>query len=175
MTETTKTAGAKRAVSKSAAGEGKSKAETKREAIRNKVAASKSDLARRAPTDAEPPEGLRALAADYPFALLIGGAALGVLAAAVLPRGLRLAVGSKLSRRAVAAAGIAAELGLAYGKRALEAAAESAGEAREKAGDLGAAATAGVAGYSQKAARTAREAGITIGRQAIKLRSHLRH
>lgn len=152
-----------------------SKAATKREAIRRKVDASKTDLARRASPDKRPPEGIRALAADYPFALLLGGAALGVLAGIWLPRGARLAAGSRFSRKAAAAAGIAAELGLAYGKRALEAAAETAGDAREKVGEIGETVGDSASGYSQRVAGAAREAASTIGRQAIRLRSHLRH
>jgi hypothetical protein len=173
------------------------KSDSKRAAIRRKVEASAADLARRAPakkpavkkapvvrvaakpgkvtSNARPADALRTLAADYPFALLAGGAAIGVLLAAVMPRGVRLAAGSKLSRRAAAVAGIAAELGLAYGKRALEAAAESAGEAREKAGEIGESAANGASAYSRSLAETARDAATTIGRQAIRLRSHLRH
>lgn len=151
------------------------KSGTKRDAIRRKVDASKTDLARRAPTKKDPPEGLRALVADYPFAMLLGGAALGILAGALLPRGARRVAGSKLSRRATALAGIAAEVGLAYGKRALVAAAETAGDAREKAGEIGETVGESASGYSHKVAGAAREAANTIGRQAIKLRSHLRH
>jgi len=152
---------------------------TKREAIRRKVADSKADLARTQPAPAGPPEGLRALAADYPFALVMGGVALGVLAGALLPRSaLGVAAGRKLSKRAAALAGIAGELGLAYGRQALKAAGEAKGKAGEISGTVGESA----ADYSRKAAElvgdaaaSAREAGITIGRQAIRLGSHLRH
>jgi len=47
--------------------------ETKREQLRRKVAESQAALTKPQTAAGEPPEGYRALAADYPFALLLGG------------------------------------------------------------------------------------------------------
>ncbi|MBC2664761.1 hypothetical protein H7F51_04430 [Novosphingobium flavum] len=134
--------------------------------------------AKTAPTTTDAAESVRAFAREYPFAVLVGGIALGALAGAVMPR----AAARRLTKGAIAVAGIAGELGLLYGKQAIARASEAA-EALP-----GAAETVGTnaADYSRKAAgvlgdvlstasATAREASHKIGRQAIRLRSHLRH
>jgi len=130
------------------------------------------------PQAAEPAESVRALAGDYPFTLVLGGLALGVVVGALLPR----SAGKKLAQGAVAAATLAGELGLIYGKQALE----RAGEATGSLDELKDAVSARASTLSRKAAEaagealgsagaTAREASDKIGRQAARLRSHLRH
>lgn len=125
-----------------------------------------------------PVDNVRAVASDYPFALLLGGMALGVVVGAMLPR----AAGRKLARGAVAAATLAGELGLIYGRQALDKAGETAGSLD----GLKAAVATTAADYSRRAAdvtedaltaarTSAREVGHKIGRQAIRLRSQLRH
>lgn len=177
--------------------------ETKRDALRRKVAESQANLTRTQPAGQQPPEGYRALAMDYPFALVLGGLALGAIAGALLPR----SVARKLARGVAAAAGVAGELGLAYGRQAIDAAGELSDEGRNKLGGLGeklaelgetvaesagaygrkaadlagdAAAGAGkaagkAAGAAGDAADTARESGMKIARQVIRLTSQLRH
>lgn len=124
--------------------------------------------------DRDPPEGYKALALDYPFTLILGGLALGAIAGALLPR----SATRKLGRGAVVAAGVAGELGLAYGRQALETAVEVSGGGREKLGALGEklmelGETVG-AGASD-AAGSARDTGLKIVRQVIRLTSQLRH
>jgi len=185
--------------------------ETKREQLRRKVAESQSALARPQPSAGEPPEGYKALAMDYPFALILGGLALGAIAGAVLPR----RAGRKLVQGAVAAAGIAGELGKTYGRQALDTVGEAAdsvtGKSRgslgalgEKLVELGEAVGEAAGAYGRKAAdvavetasaagaaagkaadkaghlaedgaANARETGLKIARQVIRLTSQLRH
>lgn len=133
----------------------------------------------------EPPEGYKALAMDYPFALLLGGLALGAVAGALLPR----SATRKLAQGAITAAGVAGELGLAYGRQALEAAGEISDDGREKLGamgeklaELGEALSDGAGTCGRKATEVAsdaanktRETGIRIARQIFRLMSQLRH
>ncbi|WP_298197428.1 hypothetical protein [Novosphingobium sp.] len=139
--------------------------------------------------DAAPPEGLRALAMDYPFALLAGGIVAGVVIGALLPR----PNPGRLARNVGALAGVVGELGLAYARRAVdgvsevaETAAEAGGKMAEAVGErtsglVGAAADT-VGSYSGKAAETAenavanlRHSAEGLARQVIRLTSHLRH
>ncbi len=161
----------------------------KRAKIRRKVAESEAGLARQRLPDGEPPEGVRSLAMDYPFALVFGGLAIGLIAGAFIPR----SAGKGLGRGAVAAASIASELALAYGQRALDATGKAAGEGRARITDIGAAVSDGVTTYGAKAANvlgdarkaatgaardtagTARDSGRALVRRAITLASNLRH
>jgi len=179
----------------------------KREQIRRKVTESQAQLAASRNAGGEPPEGLRALAMDYPFALLAGSVVVGAVVGAILPRSpLRRFAGA-----ATALATVAGELGLAYGRHALDKAGAAAGKLdglREDLGDSAAdysrraTALIGSAGRlageaMQEAAKSAlqageavqekvldaavtaqkstREVGAKVGRQAIRLRSHVRH
>ncbi len=160
--------------------------ETKRKELRKKVEEAQAELDRAAPAEAPPPpppEGMRALAMDYPFAMVLGGVALGVVAGALIPR----SAGSRLTRSAIAAATVAGELGLAYGKHAIEATSEAAasatkeglhllGELGEKVEDLsgtvsGSASHAGkrAVGAAGDAADLARDVGMRIAQQVIRL------
>src|SRR6185369_15286450 len=94
--------------------------ETKRDQLRRKVAESQAALTRPQLPEREPPEGYRALAMDYPFTLVLGGLAVGAIVGAMLPR----SAARKLGRAAIAAAGVAGELGMAYGRQAMDAAGE---------------------------------------------------
>lgn len=163
--------------------------DTKRKAIRDKVAAAQADLAKPAVPERDPPEGLKALAMDYPFALMLGGVAAGVVIGALLPKG----AARKLTRGAIAAATVAGELGLTYGRNTLEAANETAAtvtrEGRLKLEDLSGkladlsesvGENANEAGkralaVASDAAEGARGTGLRLARQVIKLTSQLRH
>ena len=148
------------------------------------------------PQPAEPLAGARALAGEYPFAVMLGGLALGALVGAFLPR----SAGRKLAKGAIAAASVAGELGLLYGRQALEKAGDAAGSLDElkdsvssSATDYSRKAADAVGGASRKAAdivgdagrlaadaavdalASARDASHKIGKQVIKLRSHMRH
>lgn len=136
-----------------------------------------------------PPEGLRALALDYPLALVGGGLIAGVLIGALLPK----TKAGKLSRNALALAGVAGEFGLTYARKALDSASDAAQSAAstggrmaeavsERTGELLGSASEAAAEYSEKAAETAESAVVTLrnsaeglARQVIKLTSQLRH
>ena len=157
--------------------------DTKRKALRKKVDEAQAELARPAPPEAAPPEGIRALAMDYPFAMILGGVALGAVAGALIPR----AAGRRLTQGALAAATVAGELGLAYGKHALEATGEAAASASKEgrqllsglgeriedlSGTVGQSAThAGkrAADAAGEAAEVARDVGMRIAQQVIRL------
>jgi hypothetical protein len=172
------------------------KSNTKREELRRKVAESQAALARPQLPEREPPEGYRALAMDYPFALVLGGLAIGAIAGVLIPR----SAARKLGRAAIAAATVAGELGVAYGRQARDAAEELADSGRKRLADLGDSVSDGAGVYGRKAselaeqvastagevagkaaetagvgADTARQAGLKIARQVIRLTSQLRH
>lgn len=109
-----------------------SKTDPRRERVAKRISASQDRLKRggestvarprRDPLpDNYPPEGYRDLAREYPFLAVAAGVGLGVLVAAILPRGF----GKKAGNRAIALATVAAELGATYGR-----------QARDKAGEL---------------------------------------
>ena len=135
--------------------------------------------------DQAPPEGLRALALDYPIALVAGGIVAGVLIGALLPR----ARHSRLSKGAVALASVASEAGLSYARKALanrSEAAQASGRVAEAVGERAGAVLHSVgdsaADYSGKAVDTAETAATALrssaeglARQVIRLTSQLRH
>lgn len=139
--------------------------------------------------EAEPPEGIRALALDYPLALVAGGVVAGVLIGSLLPRN----GPGRLSRGAAAFAGLAGEWGLSYARKALDGVAATAHTAADAGGKVAEVVstrasdvleTAGetVGSYSGKAADTAETAYVSLrnsaeglARQVIRLTSHLRH
>ena len=147
------------------------------------------EAAPRREADAGPPEGLRALALDYPLALVGGGLVAGVLIGALLPK----TKAGRLSRSALALAGVAGEFGLTYARKALDNVSDAAHSAAtaggrvadavgERTGELIDTASEAAADYSGMAAETAESAVVTLrnsaeglARQVIKLTSQLRH
>ena len=142
-----------------------------------------------APAEGQPPEGLRALALDYPLALVGGGLVVGVLIGAMFPK----TRAGKLSKSALALAGVAGELGLSYARKAIDNVSDAAQTAAstsgrmaevvsERTGELLDSASETASEYSEKAVDTAESAVITLrnsaeglARQVIKLTSQLRH
>ncbi len=163
--------------------------ETKRQAIRDKVNQAQAELAKPALPKREPPEGVRALAMDYPFALMLGGLAVGVVVGAFIPKG----TARRLTRGAIAAATVAGDLGMTYGRNTLDAASDTAAtvtrEGRQKLDDLSGiladlsetvSENANVASKRARhaagdAADGAREAGLRIAQTVMRLTSQLRH
>lgn len=117
--------------------------------------------ARKSFPDAYPPEDYRSLAAEYPWLTVAAGLGAGLLVGAVLPRGL----GGKFGKRALTAAALAAEMGLALSRKAGDAAGESGREGLRRASEAS-------APLRQRAARggsAARSAGIALAREAIRI------
>jgi hypothetical protein len=124
-------------------------------------------LPRREPLpDRYPPEDYRSLAAEYPLLTVAAGLGLGVLVAAVLPKG----VGRKFSKRAVTVAAAAAELGLVLSKQARERAEEAGHEGLNQLADR----AAPLRQRAVRAGSTARSQGARLASEAIKLASRLR-
>jgi hypothetical protein len=140
--------------------------EAKRSRIQDKIAASQARLRgdqpvpppRRNLPDGYPPENYRSLAAEYPVLTVVGGLALGALAASLLPK----STGSKVGRRLLSTAALAAELGLALSKHAGRAAQSAGREGLHKL-DGG---TADMRHRAGRAIGSARSAGLSLAREA---------
>lgn len=116
--------------------------------------------------DAYPPEDYRSLAREYPWLTIAAGAGLGLLAGALFPK----RSGSKLGKRALGVATVAAELGLALSRQAGTRASE--GLARIEEGSAPLRQRAGRAAGSARSG--ARSAGMTLAREAIRLAARVR-
>ena len=145
--------------------------EAKRARIKDRIAASQDRLRRddsgqpalqRFP-DQHPPEDYRSLAGQYPLLTMAGGLAAGVLIGALLPR----KVGGKLGARALSAATIAGELGLALSKTARNRAGQTGRESIARIGE-------GSSQLRTRAAGTARSAGLALVEQGLKLAAKAR-
>jgi ElaB/YqjD/DUF883 family membrane-anchored ribosome-binding protein len=154
-----------------------SDAESRRAKINERIAASQERMRRGSVNlpavpkretlpDAYPPEDYRSLAREYPWLTVAAGAGLGLLAGALLPK----KAGSKLGKRALGMATIAAELGLALSRQAGSKAAEGLSRIEESSAPL-----RQRAGRAAGSARSgARSAGVTIAREAIRLAARVR-
>jgi ElaB/YqjD/DUF883 family membrane-anchored ribosome-binding protein len=161
--------------------------DTRRTRIKKRVEASQARLRRdshdapakprKSAQNASPPDDLRDLVREYPWAALAAGAVAGVALGALLPKG----AARKLVGRGSALAGIAAELAIAYGRQARTAAAEAGHEGAEKLGELGEVVSERTAGLrrnaveaGEAAATRAQGAGRTVLREAVRLASRIR-
>lgn len=154
-----------------------SDAESRRAKINERIAASQERMRRgsvnvpavpkrEALPDAYPPEDYRSLAREYPWLTVAAGAGLGLLAGALLPK----KAGSKLGKRALGVATVAAELGLALSRQAGSKAADGLSRIEESSAPL-----RQRAGRAAGTARSgARSAGVTIAREAIRLAARVR-
>lgn len=162
-------------------------ADDRRERIRGKVAASQERLKfggsaraeHQSPArfpDAYPPEDYRSLAREYPWLVVAAGLGAGMLAGAILPRG----IGGKFGKRALAAASIAGELALTLSRRSSEAEAgpESAvaivPHKQEKTEGSTNQLRSRATRLASSARGNARDAGLFIAKEAIKLTARVR-
>lgn len=116
--------------------------------------------------DGEPPETYTDLARDYPLALIGGGMLVGLLAGALLPRG----IGRKVGKGLLTGALMAGELGSTYSVQASQKLGDVSSDGRDKVVELGTRAQEG----TRKAASTSRDLGIRAAREAIKMVGKLR-
>lgn len=141
-----------------------SDAKTRSDRLRDRIEASGAQLrangaARPAHLpDAYPPESYRSLAGEYPWLAMAAGAGAGLLLGALLPR----SFGGRLGRRALAAATVAGELGLAISRQARDAAAEAACEGLEYADGKTAPIRARAGRMADNAGEQARDAGLAL-------------
>lgn len=154
-----------------------SEAEDRRSRIKDRIAASQERLNRESDSlpalpkreplpDRYPPEDYRSLAAEYPVLTVAAGIGLGLLAGALLPKG----AGSKLGRRAIGVASVAAELGLVLSKQARDKAEEAGRESLSQLGER----TAPLRKRAARAGGSARSQGVRLAGEAIKLAARLR-
>ena len=137
--------------------------------------AAKPSVPRREPLpDASPPENYRGLAREYPWLTVATGIGMGMLVAALLPR----KFASKAAKRALGAATVAAELGLAYSKQARDAAGEAAHDGLEKLGEgfekIGES-TAPLRQRAVNAGHDARKTGSRLATEALKFATQRLH
>ena len=152
-----------------------SKPEQRQDRVAKRITASQERLQRDSKTppakkrrdplpDAWPPENYRTLAKEYPWLAMAAGLGVGVLVAALLPRNAL----SKAGRRAMGAATVAAELGLAYSKQARDAAGEAAHDGLVIIDET----TAPLRQRATSVSKSARSRGMRLAREAIKLATH---
>lgn len=154
--------------------------DAKRARIKQKISASEARLrregdapARKQFPDRDPPETYRSLAGEYPWAAIIGGVALGVLAGSLLPK----VAGSKLGRRTLALATLAGELGLTFSKQARDKAGEVGRDGIARLGDLSESVGENATELRQRAgdaAGRARSRGLDLAGRAVKLAARVR-
>lgn len=158
-----------------------SDADTKRERIKAKVAASQERLKRDSEIqpvvpqrknlpDAYPPEDYRSLAAEYPVLTVAAGIGLGLLVGALVPK----SAGGKLGKRAMALATVAGEIGLALSKQARDAAVEAGHDGLARAGSASAPLRRRAVRIAGSAGSGARSAGLTVAKEALKLATRVR-
>ena len=116
--------------------------------------------------DAYPPEDYRGLAAEYPWLAMAAGLGLGLLAGALLPK----KAGGKMGRRMLGAATAAAELGLAFSKQARDRASEAGRDGLEQIEQH----TAPLRKSAARAGGQARNQGVRLAGEAMKLAARLR-
>lgn len=116
--------------------------------------------------DAWPPEDYRSLAKEYPWLAMAAALGAGALVAALLPR--RFV--SKTGRRALGAATVAAELGLAFSRQARDAAGEAAHDSLAKLDET----TAPLRHRAASAGKNARTSGMRLAGEALKFAARLR-
>ncbi|MFC0589306.1 hypothetical protein ACFFF7_07765 [Novosphingobium aquiterrae] len=159
-----------------------SEAESTRDRIKAKVAASQQRLKRDCDAvpmipqranlpDAYPPENYRGLAAEYPLLTVAAGIGIGLLAGALLPK----RAGSKVGQRALTLATIAGELGLALSKQAHDAAREAGEDGVAKVATASAPLRRRATRLAGTAGTGARSAGLLVAREAVKLAARVRN
>jgi hypothetical protein len=148
-------------------------AEAKRNQIRKKVAAAESrnqaraeapSLTQRAGERAvEAKDKFTAFAREHPIATVVGGLAVGILVSSLFRGSPTRKAGRKLGEKAVSLAALGAELAVAYGQQAMDAASEAREAGAERLGGW----SEDAADYVAGARDTVRETGKSIG-QAIR-------
>ena len=104
-----------------------------RPTLRERIEAGKARQAKRDAQAAGPIDRLTSAAKEHPLLVVLGGVAIGVALSTLIPR----SPTRRLSRNALGFLTTVAELGLAYGRQAFDAAEEVGGPTRERLGDFG--------------------------------------
>jgi hypothetical protein len=127
--------------------------EEKRTTLRERIEAGQARQAARAKPAADGPiDRLTSVAKEHPLLVVLGGLAIGVAISTLIPR----SPTRKLSKNALGFLTTVAELGIAYGRQALENADEASQPTRERLGEFGNALLDGAAKLREK---------VTAGRE----------
>jgi hypothetical protein len=141
--------------------------ENRREAdLRDRVEGSRRNLSLAKIPDADPPETYRELVRDYPVGLVASGLVAGLIAGALLPRG----IGRKLGRGLISGALLAGEIGRNYSQTATRKAGEAGREGREKVIELSSHARAA----SGRTLDSTRRIGMKVVQETLKIASNLK-
>lgn len=120
--------------------------EEKRTTLRERIEAGQARQAARERKEAGPIDKLTTVAKEHPLLVVLGGLAIGVAISALIPR----SPTRRLSKNALGFLTTVAELGIAYGKQALDAAEEAGVPTRERLGEFGNALLDGAAKLKEK-------------------------
>ncbi|WEK47098.1 MAG: hypothetical protein P0Y56_02090 [Candidatus Andeanibacterium colombiense] len=107
--------------------------DAKRTTLRERIEAGQARQAKRTGPASGPIDKLTAVAKEHPLLVVLGGIAVGVAVSTLIPR----SPTRRLSRNALGFLTTVAELGIAYGRQALDAADDASQPTRERLGDFG--------------------------------------
>ncbi|RXZ66209.1 hypothetical protein [Pelagerythrobacter rhizovicinus] len=159
----------------------------KREELKNRIEAGQQRHANRTVSDyaREARDNATAFVKEHPVATVVGGVAIGVIVASLVP-GPGRRMRKKATRRGSALAAMATEIGLAYGASLIDSLGNAARASGDRLEDLGDAIGDGArdlrrqAGFQGSAAgegarRLTREAGKKTSRKVRDLRARMAH
>jgi hypothetical protein len=106
----------------------------KRKQLRDKLEAAEArhEARERADRAASPADRVTSFAREHPILLIAGGLAIGIAVSALVPR----SPTRRFSKKTAAFLATVAELGIAYGREALEAAEEAGRQGKDKLAEL---------------------------------------
>ena len=122
--------------------------EAKRTTLRERIEAGQARQAAREKPANGPIDKLTAVAKEHPLLVVLGGLAIGVALSTLIPR----SPTRRLSKNALGFLTTVAELGISYGRQALETADDASQPARDKLGDFGSALLDGAVKLKDKVA-----------------------
>ncbi len=146
----------------------------KRTALKGKITAAEKRNADRSLTDyaSEARDGATSFVKEHPITTVVGGVALGVLVASLVPgRGRQMR--KKATKRGAVMAGVLADLALTYGTQILDGAGKAARTGQDRLGDLGGTIGDGARDARREAGSFTREAGERAVKTLRDLRSRM--
>ena len=150
----------------------------KRAALKGKITAAEKRNASRNPDHSltdyarDARDGATSFVKEHPITTVVGGLALGVLVASLVPgRGRQLR--KQATKRGAVVAGVLADLALTYGKDFLDGAGKVARTGQDRLGDLGSTLGDGARDATREAGSFTREAGERAVKTLRDLRSRM--
>lgn len=120
--------------------------DTKRPTLRERIEAGQARQDAREKRESGPIDKLTSVAREHPLLVILGGLAVGVAISTLIPK----SPTRRLSKNALGFLTTVAELGIAYGRQALDAAEEASEPTRDRIGDFGSALLEGAAKLKDK-------------------------